>query len=103
MNRRKFGRFETHLEAQYKVQGSERKWQKCTVRNMSRKGIGIHFHSPAKMSTGTPIRLEIFIPDKQKPIGVEGVLRWTDRRKDGNFGGMECNEILDEMRFSKLA
>ena len=63
----------------------------------------LQFHSSIGVKAGVLIRLEIFIPEKLSPIGVEGILRWTDKREDGFFGGVECNEVLDEMKFSKLA
>ena len=102
-NKRRFDRFETELKALYNVREHKQEWEQCTIINMSRKGMGLQFHSPAEIPTGISIQLEIFIPEKPKTISVEGVLRWTDRREGGLFGGVECNEILDEMKFSKLA
>jgi len=36
-----------------------------------------------------------------QPTIVEGVLKWTEKRENALFGGIESNEILDEMKFSK--
>ena len=100
-NKRRFGRFDTQLKAQYISQDNERNRQECTVINMSRKGIGIRFHSPEKISVDTNINLEVFIPEKLNPVNVEGVLRWVERKGTVLFGGIESKEILDEMKFSK--
>ena len=101
--RRRFGRFETELRAQYISQDGERDWEECTVISICRKGIGIRFHSCEKINIGTIIRLKIFIPEKVKPTVVEGVLKWKEKRENELFGGVESGEILDEMRFSKLS
>ena len=101
--RRRFGRFDTQLRAQYISQDGERDWEECTVISISRKGIGIRFHSREKSTIGTIIHLKIFIPEKVKPTVVEGVLKWKGKRENELFGGVESGEILDEMRFSKLS
>lgn len=102
-NRRRFGRFETQLKAQYILKDSQGDWGECTIISMGRKGMGIRFHAHEKIDIGSAIHLEVFVPEKLKPAIVEGVLRWTEERGSILFGGIECNEILDEMEFSKLS
>ena len=101
-DRRRFGRFETQLKAHYISQDSKRDWEECTVISMSRKGVGIRFQKREKINEGSTIHLKVFVPEKLKPTIVEGVLKWIEERGNVLYGGIECNEILDEMRFSKL-
>jgi len=101
-DRRRFGRFETQLKAHYILQDSEKDWKECTVISMSRKGMGIRFHTREKINEGSSIQLKVFVPEKLKPTVVEGVLKWIEEKGNVFFGGIECNEILDEMKFSKL-
>ncbi len=98
---RKHGRFDTQLKAQYSLKEKSGEVRDCTVINMSRKGIGIKFHAHQKISIGSSIRLEVFIPEKMKPASILGVLRWIEEKGDDSIAGIECAEILDEMKFSK--
>ncbi len=100
-NPRRFGRFDTTLKAYYITGEMETERQDCTVINMSRKGIGVKFHTRDNISIGTPVRLEVIIPEKSSPAMVKGILKWTEERGDEIFGGIECVELLDEMKFSK--
>ena len=100
-NKRRFGRFDTQLKAQYISQDNKKNLQECTVINMSRKGIGVRFQLCEKVSIGSKIHLKIFVPEKVQPTIVEGVLKWIEKRENALFGGIESNEILDEMKFSK--
>ena len=100
--RRKFIRFETELKAQYISLDGKRDWEKCAVVSMGRKGIGVRFQLCEKVSIGSKIHLKIFVPEKVQPTIVEGVLKWIEKRENAIFAGIESNEILDEMKFSKL-
>lgn len=102
-DRRRFGRFDTQLKAQYISRDSKRDWEECTIISLGRKGVGLRFHSRDKINVGSTIHLKVFIPEKLNPTSVEGVLRWTEERGNILFGGIECNEVLDEMEFSKLS
>ena len=101
-DKRGFGRFETELKAYYYISNSkDEERNECTVINMSRKGMGIEITTGKKISVGSTIRLEIFVPEKQKPTVVQGVLKWVEKRKETWSAGIECKEVLDEMQFSK--
>jgi hypothetical protein len=101
-NKRQFGRFDTELKAHLILLGNGADGHECTVINMSRKGIGIKFHAREEIAIGTPIRLEVFVPEKSVPTSVQGVLKWIEERGDILFGGIECTDLLDEMKFSKV-
>jgi c-di-GMP-binding flagellar brake protein YcgR len=101
-NKRRYGRFDTELKARYCVAENEGDWHSCTVVNLSRKGIGIRLDAHEAIELDTVIRLEVFVPEKSQPTGVQGVVKWTDERDDRVFCGIESIELLDEMKFSKI-
>ena len=101
-NKRRYGRFDTELKARYCVAKHEGDWHTCTVVNLSRKGIGIQLHAHETIELDTVIRLEVFIPEKSQPTGVQGIVKWIDSRGDSVFCGVESIELLDEMKFSKI-
>jgi len=70
--------------------------------NVSRKGMGIKFHTDNTINPGSTIHVEIPIPSKSERMKVTGLLKWTG--KEGNYiiGGIELTEELDEDRLSKL-
>ena len=101
-NKRRYGRFDTELKARYCVAENEGDWHPCTVVTLSRKGIGIQLNVHETLALDTVIRLEVFIPEKSQPTGVQGIVKWIDSRGDSVFCGVESIELLDEMKFSKI-
>ena len=99
---RRYGRFDTQLRAHYSLQKSPRNPGECTVINMSRKGIGVRFHDQEDIDIGTSISLNIFVPEKMNPTSVIGVIKWINKKGKTFVCGIECDELLDEMKFSKL-
>jgi len=88
-NRRAFSRFNTQFSAQYFLKERKGDWRACTVSNISRKGMGIQFHNPTTISTGSAIHLEITIPTALKPISVEGIVKWSNEVNGDFIGGIE--------------
>ncbi len=99
---RKHGRFDTQLKAQYSLKENSGDVRDCTVINMSRKGIGVRFRAHEKISIGSIIRIEVFIPEKMNPTSILGVLKWIEKKGNNIFAGIESHELLDEMKFSKV-
>ena len=54
-------RFATQLKARYSLQERIREWEECTITNITPKGMGITFHTHAKIDAGLIINLEIDI------------------------------------------
>lgn len=88
-NRRAFSRFDTQFSAQYFLKERKGDWRACTVSNISRKGMGIQFHSPNTISTGSAIHLEITTPTALKSISVEGIVQWSDKVNGDLMCGIE--------------
>ena len=103
-NKRRFERFTTQREAQYFLTEGKGKGQECTIINISRKGMGIIFHSNEAINVGTPMRLEI--PDPTillDTINVRGKLKWSKKIESEFIGGIELTRMLSDVKFSKLA
>ena len=104
-DRRRFSRFGILLEACYSVENESGTMGPCTIINMNHKGIGIRFHTREVIDAGATIYLEIFVSEKLKFTRVKGTLKWNRKRGNGHSagvdGGIECDELLDEMQLSK--
>ncbi|MBW2183614.1 MAG: PilZ domain-containing protein [Deltaproteobacteria bacterium] len=102
-NTRRFERFPTQREAQYFLVRGKGKGQECTIIDVSRKGLGMIFHSNEEISVGTNIRLEIPDPITLDTIDIRGELRWSNKIGGEFIGGIELAMILSDVKYSKLA
>ena len=102
-NTRRFERFSTQREGQYFLVKEKEKRQNCTIIDVSRKGLGMIFHSNEEISVGTNIRLEIPDPITIDTIDVRGELKWSKEIGGEFIGGIELSRILSDLKFSKLA
>jgi len=90
-------RFSTNLHARYSIKELGTHWENCTIFDVSRKGMGIKFHTTETLQRGSTINLEIRIPSERNPMNVKGTLRWI-KQEDGEYtGGIELIEVLDEI------
>jgi len=101
---RKFSRFIMPLlKAQYFLEDKGGKWEKCTVMNMIRIGVGVKFHKRKKINIGSTVYLEVFLPKEPEVVSVKGVLKWFALVGDDSFlGGIEFSEALEEDKFAGL-
>ena len=100
---RRFERFPTQRGGQYFLIKGKGKGQECTIIDVSRKGLGMIFHSNEEISVGTNIRLEIPDPITIDTIDVRGELRWSKNIGGEFIGGIELSRVLSDVKFSKLA
>ena len=100
---RRFERFPTQRGGQYFLIKGKGKGQECTIIDVSRKGLGMIFHSNEEISVGTNIRLEIPDPLTLNTIDVRGELRWSKNIGGEFIGGIELSRVLSDVKFSKLA
>ena len=101
-NTRQYKRYPTQREAFYCLQERMTEKQGCTIFNVSRKGMGIAFHTTDPISIGEPIRLEIPVATALECISVSGMVKWLDRVEFDVIGGIELNKELSDVKFSKL-
>ena len=100
---RKQTRSNTQLKARCIPEDSKKDWcEECTIFNVSRKGLGMKFHTRVYFNIGTTINLEIFIPDEKTSMNVKGILKWTGGRGNIFVGGIELLEELDKITIEKL-
>jgi len=70
--RMRFPRFSRNLKAQYFQVGRKKEWGECTVIDLSRKGMGIIFHTDERINLDTIIHLEVSVPTSLEPITLRG-------------------------------
>lgn len=99
---RQYKRYPTQREAFYSLQDRITGKQGCTIFNVSRKGMGIVFHTTDPISIGEAIRLEIPVATALEWISVSGMVKWLDRVDSDVIGGIELNKELSDVKFSKL-
>jgi len=101
-DRRRFGRFDAQLEAQYFIREKKGGSGKCTVIDVSRKGVGIKFSKHENINAGSNIHLEVTVPTELEPVSIKGVLKHIKQEGDDFIGNVELNEVLDEDKFGRL-
>ena len=99
---RKHKRYPTQREARYFFEGTTGDGQVCTIVNVSRKGMGIIFHTEEEMSAGTIIRVEVPPTIPPESISVRGILKWVDRMEIDMIGGIELTNELSDLQLSRL-
>ena len=92
-NKRSFGRFKTQLKAQYFLDEKKGVGEECTITDISRRGMGIRFHTRDSINIDSTIFLEIFVPERKEPINVKGVLKQVNWRESDFFGGIEWDHV----------
>jgi hypothetical protein len=101
-NTRRFKRYPTQREARFFLKDSAGEGHKCTIITVSRKGMGILFHTDEKIKVGTAIRFDIPVATSFEAISVRGMLKWLDKTEAEFIGGIELIQELSDVKFSKL-
>jgi len=99
---RKYKRYPTQREARYFLENTIADGQVCTIVNVSRKGMGIIFHTDEEIRVGTIIEIEVPITKPLESIIVRGTLRWFDRMEIDMIGGIELINDLSDIQLSSL-
>ncbi len=76
--------------------------EKCTIFNISRKGICLKFHTGKKIKLSSAIHLEMYVARKTEPIKVKGVVRWVEKEGNDFIGSIELIEELDDATWEEL-
>ena len=100
--KRKHKRFPTQREAQYCFDGNTWDGQVCTIVNVSRRGMGIIFHTDEEMRVGAIIRVEVPCTQSSESISVRGTMKWVDRMEFDIIGGIELINELSDLQLSRL-
>jgi hypothetical protein len=102
MKKRSFTRYDTHMKATYFLEEKNRGWEDCTITKLSRKGVGINFHTDEKITVDSTLHLKIFTSNEDKFFTVKGVLKWIEKDRNTFIGGIELSEILDEPKWLQI-
>ena len=102
MPQRSFTRYDTNMKATYFVEERNRGWEDCTINKLSRKGMGITFHSEEEIPADSTLNLKVFTSDENEYFTVKGDLRWIEKAGNDFIGGIELREILDEPKWLQL-
>lgn len=99
---RQYKRYPTQMEANFSLADSNGNRQPCTIVNISRKGMGIIFHTDAEIDVGTTIRVEVYISGTSRSISASGTLKWFDKMDIDVIGGIELINELSDVQLAKL-
>ena len=75
------------MKATYSPEESNRGWEDCTITKLSRKGMGIIFHTDEKIAVDSTLRLKVYTTDEDKYFTVKGVLKWVENDSNTFIGG----------------
>ena len=82
MKKRSFTRYDVHMKATYFLEERNRGWEDCTITKLSRKGIGIAFHTDEKITVDSILHLKAFTSDENEYFPVTGILKWIEKDKN---------------------
>lgn len=100
VDKRAFTRYSTSkLKARYCTEGEGKEWKACSIVNVSRKGIGIRFHTQEGIDEGSTINLEIDILKESKSLRVRGMVKWIWKKEDMLLGGIELVDYFSEIEW----
>ena len=99
---RRYKRYQTQREAHFFLHHAQEQGRDCTIINVSRKGVGIIFHTDETLQPGSTIRLEVPVTTAFESISVSGLLKWVDKMDADCIGGIELTKELNDVIFSKL-
>ena len=102
MKKRSFSRFNTHIQAAYFLEENNRGWENCTITKLSRKGMGITFHTEEQIPPESVLHIKIFTSNENEYFTVKGELKWIEKAEHYSEGGIELREILDEAKWLQL-
>jgi len=84
-DRRKFIRFPVCLSARYSKENQD-KWNRCSVIDISREGMGVIVYLKEKIHLGSILNLMIDVPGKKAPVSAGGTLiRITELKGNPEF------------------
>jgi hypothetical protein len=100
--RRIQSRFSVYKDARCILKEKLRGWEKCTIIDVSRNGMGLIFHTREKINVGLTVYLEIVVQGDINTINVVGGLKWIGPKDNELIGGIELTGLLDNTQWSKL-
>jgi hypothetical protein len=90
------------MKATYFLEERNRGWEDCTITKLSRKGMGVTFHTEEEIPPDSTLHLKVFTSNENEYFTVKGDLRWIEKAGRTFMGGLELREILDEPKWLQL-
>jgi hypothetical protein len=95
-------RFPKHLKGFYYLDEVKGEGKECTIINISINGAGLEFYTFETINEKTKLFLEIFPPDREEPVFVEGQIRWVKQGNKDCICGIQLTEKLDKDKMETL-
>jgi hypothetical protein len=101
---RKSWRFPRHLKGFYYLDEVKGEEKECTIINISINGAGLEFYTSETVSVNSKIYLEIFPPNGEEIVPVEGIIRWVKQGSKDCVCGIQLTEKLkkDKMKMLRM-
>jgi hypothetical protein len=100
--RRRSCRLPTWIRGLYFLEEKKGEGKECTIINISLNGAGIEFYTVETIRENTKLFLEIFPPDEEETINVEGIIKWVKQGKMDCACGIELTDKLNETQMAIL-
>jgi hypothetical protein len=100
-NRRTW-RFPKYLRGSFYSDEVKGKRKECTIINISLNGAGLDFYTSETVSVNSKLILEIFPPDGEEPVSVEGKIRWVKQGRKDCVCGVQLTEKLNKAKMEML-
>ena len=68
-------------------------WEACIIKESSKKGLGIEFHTKEKINEGSIINIRVLMPSEPNPVMIEVILKWINKKGKYFVGGVELLSI----------
>jgi len=94
--------FPPFLKDQYFSREEKGSREQCVIFNISRKGVGLKFHTGKTINIGSTIHLEMYVPRESEPIILKGTLKWIEKEGNDFIGAIELTKGLDDATWAKL-
>jgi hypothetical protein len=99
---RKSLRFPKYLKGFFYLDGVNGEGKECTIINISINGAGLEFYTPETINDKTKLSLDIFPPDGEEVVTVEGQVRWVKKGRKDCVCGIQLTEKLDKDKMEML-
>jgi hypothetical protein len=93
---RRSWRFPTVMKGCYFIEEKKGEGKECTIINISLNGASLEFYTCETISVKTKLFLEIFPPDGEEPVSVEGRISWVKQDRKDCVCGIKLTEKLSK-------
>ena len=96
-------RFDVNVKAEYHLKDRGAQKQECRITNLSASGAAVRFPAAETISQGTPLVLDIAIPNTILRVSAEAEIIWVKQRFSALIGGIRFTSNISENLIQRLA